>query len=133
MPTASFADSINNRRRSIPSSPHIRSSANDRVCGIICGTGVGGRSLRGVDGAGPAVVDVFGDVGGREEGAAAAADVVDEQAAVGGGGQYPVAVAVFDVSLADSDAPVVPFGAHDVAGLPNVGATREFGPVGFTG
>jgi hypothetical protein len=90
---------------------------------------VGGGTLGGVDGGGPAVVDVLSHVPRRKNCAAAPGKFVDEQSAVLGRGEHPVAVAVADMRLAQQKATVVAASSDDVAGSEAELADHDFGSV----
>ncbi len=88
---------------------------------------VGGRSLGGVDGRGPAVLGVSGEVGGGQGGGAATCEVLhDQPGAVVGGGQDGEPVAVADLVRADAHGRGVLLRHNHVPGAPlaGLGPTR---------
>lgn len=83
---------------------------------------VGGRSLGGVDGRGPAVLGVSGEVGGGQGGGAATCEVLhDQPGAVVGGGPDGEPVAVADLVRADAHGRGVLLRHNHVPGPPLAG------------
>ncbi len=79
---------------------------------------IGGGALSGVDGGGPAVLGVLGQVGRRQHGPATAGEVLHDQAVLWSGTEDLEAVAVADMAVPDDQSAVVAPGPEDIAGLP---------------